>query len=68
VVEKYLPLGAHVIQISPNSEDIREYLEMGLKRDWDSETMSPTLRANIMKRILEKIPDERAMASSIPKI
>ena len=56
-VEKHLPESTEVIAISPNSEDIREYLEMELGREWDSETMSPALRADIMKRIPEKIPD-----------
>ena len=66
-VVKYLPGGARVIPIIPNSEDIREYLEMELGRDLDSETMSPALRADIMKRILEKIPDAYVMAYPTPK-
>ena len=56
-MEKYLPGGAQVIPIIPNSKDIREYLEMELERDLDSEAMSPALRADILKRIPEKIPD-----------
>ena len=62
-------MGVHhdVIQICPNSEDIRGYLEIKLECDWDSETMSLTLRADIMKSILEKILDRYAMASSTPK-
>ena len=66
-VEKYVPAGAQVIPISPNSEDIREYLERKLERDLDSETMSPALRADIMKRIPEKIPDAYVMTSPTPK-
>ena len=66
-VEKHLPAGTEVIAISPNSSDIREYLEAELGRDWDSETMSPALRADIMKRIPEKIPDAYVIASLIPK-
>ena len=56
-VEKYLPECVQVIPFSPNSEDIREYLEMKLKHDLDSEEMSPALKADIMKRIPERIPD-----------
>ena len=67
VVEKDLPAGTQVIPISPNSEDIREYLEMELRRDSDSETMSPALKADIMKRIPEKIPDAYVMTSATSK-
>ena len=66
-VEKYIPAGAQVITISPSNEDIREYLKMELERDLDSEAMSPTLRADIMKRIPEKIPDAYVIAGSTPK-
>ena len=66
-VEKYLPGGAQVIPIISNSEDIREYLEMELERDLDSEAMSPALRADILKRIPEKIPDAYVIASPTPK-
>ena len=60
-VEKYIPGGVQVIPIIPNSEDIREYLEMELERDFDSEAMSPALREDILKRIPEKIPDAYVM-------
>ena len=66
-LEKYLPGCVHVIPFSPNSEDIREYLEMKLKYDLDSEEMSPGLKADIMKRIPERIPDAYVMANSISK-
>ena len=66
-VEKCLPARVQVIPISPNSEDIREYLEMELRRDEDSEAMNPALKADILKRIPEKIPDAYVMASSMPK-
>ena len=66
-VEGCLPAGAQVIPISPSSEDIREYLEMELGRDLDSEAMSPALRADIMKRIPERIPDGYVMARPTPK-
>ena len=66
-VEKYLPGGVQVIPIIPSGEDIREYLEIELERDLDSEAMSPALRADILKRIPEKIPDAYVMASPTPK-
>ena len=66
-VEKYLPAGAQVIPISPNSEDIREYLEMELESDLDSEAMTPALRADIMKRIPETILDAYVVASPTPR-
>ena len=56
-VEEYLPGCVQVIPFSPNSDDIREYLELKLKHDLDSEKMSPALKADIMKRIPERIPD-----------
>ena len=64
-VEKYLPESVQVIPFSPNSEDIREYLEMRLKHDSGSEEMSPALKADIMKRIPEKIPDVYVITDSI---
>lgn len=66
-VERYLPAGAQVIPISPSNEDIKEYLEIELGRDLDSEAMIPALRADILKRIPEKIPDAYAMAIPAPK-
>jgi len=67
VVERYLPAGVQVITISPSSEDIKEYLEIELGRDLDSEAMSPALRADILKRIPERIPDAYAMAIPTPE-
>ena len=67
VVEKYLLGGVRVTPISPSNEDIKEYLEMELKNDLDSEAMSPTLKASILKRIPEKIPDAYVIVSSISK-
>ena len=66
-VEKYPLGGVQVIPISPNSADIRDYLERALERDLDSETMSAALKTDIMKRILERIPDAYVMASPTPK-
>ena len=67
VVEKYLPMSVQIIPFSPNGEDIREYLEMRLKHDLDSEEMNPALKADIMKRIPEAIPDVYVIANSISK-
>ena len=66
-MEKYLPGGVQVTAISPSNEDIREYLEMKLKNDSDSEAMSPTLKAGILKRIPEMISDAYVIAGSISK-
>jgi len=66
-VEKYLPGSVQVTPFSPNGGDIREYLEMMLKHDLDSEAMSPALKADIMKRIPEQIPDAYVIANSISK-
>jgi len=64
-VEKYLPGSIQVIPFSPSGEDIREYLEMRLKHDLDSEEMNPALKADIMERISERIPDVYVMSNSI---
>jgi len=46
-----------VIPISPNADDIRNYVEMRLNRDAEPEAMNQGLRADIVKAILEKISD-----------
>ena len=48
---------AVVIPVSPNSDDIRNYVEMRLERDTDPEAMNKDLRAHIVRVILEKISD-----------
>ena len=48
---------AVVIPISPNREDIRNYVEMRLDRDAETEAMSNGLRADIVRVIQEKISD-----------
>jgi len=48
---------AVVIPISPNRNDIQNYLEMRLERDAEPETMSSNLRADIVRVLLEKISD-----------
>jgi len=46
-----------VIPISPNTDDIRSYVEMRLARDADPEAMTNDLRGDIVRVILEKISD-----------
>ena len=64
-VEKHLPGSVQVVSFSPNSEDIGEYLQMRLKHDSGSEEMSPALKADIMKRIPERIPEVYVITNSI---
>ena len=49
--------GAFVIPISPNGDDIRSYLEMRLERDTEPDAMNDSLRADILRTILEKTSD-----------
>ena len=46
-----------VIPVSPNTDDIRNYLEMKLDRDDEPEAMDNDLREDIVKVILEKMSD-----------
>ena len=55
-IQRYFPK-AVVIPISPNSDDIRKYVERRLDRDSEPEAMTDDLRADIVKVILEKISD-----------
>ena len=48
---------AVVIPISPNKDDIRNYVETRLDRDAEPEAMSNDLRGDIVRVILEKISD-----------
>ena len=48
---------AVVIPISPNPDDIRNYVEMRLDRDDELEAMSNDLRAEIVRVVLENISD-----------
>ena len=54
-----------MIPISPNRDDIRNYLEMRLDEDADPEAMSDDLRADIVRIILEKVSDMCVEPSSI---
>ena len=55
-IQRYFPK-AVVIPISPNTDDIQNYVEMRLKRDAEPEAMSKDLRADIVRVILEEISD-----------
>ena len=46
---------AVVIPVSPNQDDIRNYLEMRLDSDDEPEAMSPDLRAEIVRIILDEM-------------
>ena len=46
-----------VIPISPNTDDIRNYVEMRLDSDTEPEAMNKDLRVDIVRIILEKISD-----------
>ena len=49
--------GAIEIPISPNTEDVRNYLHMKLDRDEEPEAMDDDLRADIVETILDKMSD-----------
>ena len=46
-----------VIPISPNTDDIRSYLERRLDRDAEPEAMNDDLREDIVRIVLERISD-----------
>ena len=48
---------AVVIPISPNTDDIRNYLEMRLDQDEEPEAMDSDLRVDIVKIIVDKMSD-----------
>ena len=64
-IRRYLAK-AVVIQIIPNGDDIRSYLEMRLDRDDEPEAMNDSLRADIIRIILEKTSDMCVGIPSIP--
>jgi len=55
-IQRYFIM-AVVIPISPNIDDIRNYVEMRLDRDSEPEAMSNNLRADIVRVIQEKLSD-----------
>ena len=54
-----------VIPINPNTDDIRNYMEMRLDRDSMPEAMTSNLRAEVVRVIIEKITDMWVGPSSI---
>ena len=48
---------AVVIPISPNTEDIRNYVEMRLDKDTEQDAMNDNLRADIVRIVMEEISD-----------
>ena len=46
-----------VIPVSPNMNDIKNYVEMRLNKDTEPEAMSSDLRASIIRTMLEKMSD-----------
>jgi len=56
-VERFLPGEVQITPISPKSKDIKEYVEMELNNDLGSGAMNTALKADILKGILEKIPN-----------
>ena len=55
-IQRYFT-GVVVIPISPNTDDIRNYLEMRLDRHDEPEAMDDGLRAGIVRIILDKMSD-----------
>jgi len=55
-IQRYFIM-AVVIPISPNTDDIRSYVEMRLDQDSEPEAMSNDLRADIVRVIMERISD-----------
>ena len=63
-IQKYF-IKAVVVPISPNTDDIRNYLRMRLGRDDEPEAMDNELRADIEKTILDKMSDMCVTAFSV---
>ena len=59
---------AVVIPISPNTDDIKNYLEMRLDRDEDPEAMDNELRMDIVEGILNKMSDMCVRVFGLPII
>ena len=53
-VQRYFPK-AVVVPISPNADDVQNYVEMRLSRDPEPDAMNKYLRADIVRVIREKI-------------
>ena len=55
-VQRYFTKVVEIL-ISPSQDDIRNYVEMRLDRDDEPEAMNESLRADIVKMILDKMSD-----------
>ena len=55
-IQRYFA-GAVEIPISPNTDDVRNYLEMKLAGDEEPEAMDDLLRADIVRAINDKVSD-----------
>ena len=66
-IKRYFPK-AVVIPISPNMDDIRNYLEMRLDKDLEPEAMDDDLRADILRIIPERTSDMCVGIFSIPTL
>ena len=56
IIQRYFPESV-TIPIVPNQDDIRNYLEMRLDRDYEPEAMNDALRADITRIIVDKMSD-----------
>ena len=66
-IQRYF-IKAVVIPISPNPDDIRNYVETRLDRDAEPEAMSNDLRADIVRVTQEKISDVYVGPTCIPTL
>ena len=64
-IQRYFT-GVVVIPISPNTDDVRNYLQMKLDRDEEPEAMDNDLRADIVKTILDKMSDMCVRGVALP--
>ena len=60
-IQRYFAKGV-LIPISPNTQDIRNYLEMRLNRDVEPDAMDDDLRGDIVRSILDKMSDMYVVA------
>jgi len=59
---------AVVLPIIPNTDDVRNYVEMRLNRDDEPDAMNKDLRGDIVRVILEKISDMYVGALGVPTL
>jgi len=66
-IQRYFA-GVVVIPISPNTDDVRNYLAMRLGRDDEPEAMDDDLRAAVEKVILDKMSDMYVGTLGVPAV